>query len=109
MDDAKKIQPDIQTKSVDSVRSPVTTLRTYDPAITHERFLQAVAESFWSTFSKKEGDAMEMKIKMIGQEGVLSDVQDGDEERREFIEKGMKELKVCRSAQETSWFDRILK
>ena len=39
------------TKGVASVRSPVRNLQQYNPTVTHEKFVQAVVDSFREKFN----------------------------------------------------------
>lgn len=100
----------MQTKSVDSVRSPVSNLQAADPSITHEDFVRAVTAEFWKTFSRSGDEHGEDESKggkqreavVVREEEVLKD----GKERAEKLKKGMEELKVSRNT--AFWSGRCL-
>ncbi|OCH94300.1 Lipoyltransferase and lipoate-protein ligase [Obba rivulosa] len=68
----------MDTRGVASVRSPVRNLQQYDPAVSHERFVDAVINAFKAEYNVDE------KVQYIDDEGVM--------ENNEYIQRGMAEL-----------------
>ncbi|KAH8081224.1 hypothetical protein HD553DRAFT_299171 [Filobasidium floriforme] len=85
--------PDLITKSVDSVRSPVTTLRSARPDVTHDDFVHAVAEEFHRVFSKVAEEALAPDFDRGVIEQIDEEALKGGAERSKYIEQGISELK----------------
>ncbi len=85
-------QPQMETRGVDSVRSPVTTLRAADPAARHEAFVDAVTRSFGRAFG------VDLHAQAQNEDAILG----GDASRRAYVEKGVQEMKVGRAVPPTS-------
>jgi lipoate-protein ligase A len=83
-------QPNLKAKSVDSVRSPVATLRSARKDVSHDDFITAVASEFHTIFSQVPSYGEGRNPVHNVDEGIL---EDGDD-RAEYIRKGMEELKV---------------
>jgi hypothetical protein len=77
----------METRGIDSVRSPVTTLRATDPAASHDAFVRAVTVSFARAFNVDAGSAQAEKV---SEHEILS--AESDKSRR--IRSGMEELKA---------------
>ena len=77
----------METRGIDSVPSPVTTLRSSSSTATHEDFVTAVTRSFVGVFGVKRATA-----EKVAQEDVL----EGDTKQASYIRTGMDELNVSR-------------
>jgi hypothetical protein len=77
----------METRGVDSVRSPVTTLQATDPSASHEAFVAAVTASFLQAF---DVDADSAEAEKVSENQIFS--AESDQSKR--IRSGMEELKV---------------
>ncbi|KZT66040.1 Lipoyltransferase and lipoate-protein ligase [Daedalea quercina L-15889] len=68
----------IQTKGVESVRSPVRNLQQFNPAVSHETFVNAVVAAFRTEYGIDE------EIRIVQEDANVKDI--------EYIRNGMAEL-----------------
>lgn len=94
---AFRAQPQISTRGIDSVRSPVTNLTSHQHT-THEQFVRSVAWSFLYVFRTGDlsgsfptkGEEVTDEVEEVEQGAVLG----AGDERSEKIRAGMEETKV---------------
>lgn len=83
-------KPNLQTKSVDSVRSPVSNLQSAKATLTHKDFVSAVTAEFDQYFTQGRAGDMKPQAILVDESRIL---QAGDERSRR-LRDGMDELRV---------------